>query len=537
MSTTPFSRSRTSKFAARSSHPRGGGNPVLWFFIASVLIVGLLFLMLSNDKPGPTETEELVLYCAAGMRYPLQEIMTKYQEEYGIKISAQFEGSNTLLSKLEVSKLGDLYLAADSSYINMAREKGLAQESLRLARMKPVIVVHKDNETIKSVDDLLKPEHRVALGNPDAAAIGKKTRKLLTKTGHWEALDKNVTENGVYKPTVNEVAIDVRLGSVHAGVIWDATAVQFPDLKQIPCSALDAGDSSIEVCVLKSSKQPTAALKFARYIASRDRGLETFGKKGFRIAEGDIWEEHPELTFFAGSVNSGALEGIIKSFEQREGVTVNTVYNGCGILTSQMRSMIKTQGKGFPDSYMACDVYYLKAVQDLFEKGVHVSDTDIVLVVQKGNPKKIGNISDLTKDGIRVALGHPKQCTIGILSRRLLEDAKAYKPLTENGNLVSETTSSALLIPNITTGAADAVLAYRSDTLAEREKLEVIDIDSDLAKAIQPYSTARSSQHKALSGRLFDAIARSRDQFEKAGFNWRLDQSSSTPEPTGEDKQ
>ena len=122
-----------------------------------MLIGGLLFLMLSNDKPGPTETEELVLYCAAGMRYPLQENMTKYQEEYGIKISAQFEGSNTLLSKLEVSKLGDLYLAADSSYINMAREKGLAQESLRLARMKPVIVVHKDNETIKSVDDLLKP--------------------------------------------------------------------------------------------------------------------------------------------------------------------------------------------------------------------------------------------------------------------------------------------------------------------------------------------------------------------------------------------
>ena len=537
MSTTSFAQATTSTLASRSLHRRGGGNPVLWFFIASVLIVSLLFLMLSPKQKGNEKAEELVLYCAAGMRYPMQEIITKYQEDYGVKISAQFEGSNTLLAKIEVSKLGDLYLAADSSYINLAREKGLAQESLSLARMKPVIVVHKDNQTIKSIDDLLKPEHRVALGNPDAAAVGKKTRKLLTKSGHWEALNKNVTENGVYKPTVNEVATDVRIGSVQAGVIWDATAVQFPDLKQIACPPLDAGDAAIEICVLKNSKHPTAALKFARYVAARDRGLQTFGKKGFRIAEGDIWEEHPELTFFAGSVNSGALESIIKSFEQREGVTVNTVYNGCGILTSQMRSMVKTQGKGFPDSYMACDVYYLKAVQDLFEKGVHVSDTDIVLVVQKGNPKQIATISDLTRDGIRVALGHPKQCTIGILSRRLLEDAQVYKTLGEKGNIVAETTSSALLIPNITTGAADAVLAYRSDTLAEREKLHVLDIDSDLAKAIQPYSTARSSQHKALSGRLFDTIARSRDQFEKAGFNWRLDQSSSTPGPTGDGKQ
>ena len=283
-----------------------------------------------------------------------------------------------------------------------------------------------------------------------------------------------MTKNGVYKPTVNEVATDVRLGSVHAGVIWDATAIQFPDLKQVSCPALDAGDAAIEICVLKHSKHPTAALKFARYIAARDRGLQTFGKKGFRIADGDVWEEHPELTFFAGSVNSGALESIIKSFEQREGVTVNTVYNGCGILTSQMRSMVKSKGKGFPDSYMACDVYYLKAVQDLFEEGIHVSDTDIVLVVQKGNPKQITQVSDLTRDGIRVAIGHPEQCTIGVLSRRLLEGANVYQAIKKKGNVVTETASSALLIPNITTGAADAVLAYRSDTLAEREKLHVL---------------------------------------------------------------
>ncbi|HIA19875.1 MAG TPA: molybdate ABC transporter substrate-binding protein [Planctomycetaceae bacterium] len=536
MSTTSFSHATTSTLARAEHHRRGGGNPVLWFFIASVLIVSLLFLMLLRKPPGTAEAKELVLYCAAGMRYPMQEIITKYQQEYGVTISAQFQGSNTLLAQIEVSKTGDLYLAADSSYVELARQKGLAQESLSLAHMKPVIVVHKDNKTIHSIDDLISPQHRVALGNPDAAAIGKKTRKLLTTSGHWEALNANVTKHGVYKPTVNEVATDVRLGSVHAGVIWDATAIQFPDLKQISCPALDAGDASIEICVLKSSKHPTAALKFARYIAARDRGLQTFGKKGFRIADGDVWEEHPELTFFAGSVNSRALKSIITSFEQREGVTVNTVYNGCGILTSQMRSMAKNKGKGFPDSYMACDVYYLKAVQDLFEEGIHVSDTDIMLVVQKGNPKQIRQVSDLTRDGIRVAIGHPEQCTIGVLSRRLLEEAHVYQAIKSKGNVVTETASSALLIPNITTGAADAVLAYRSDTLAEREKLEVVAIESDLAKAIQPYSTARSSQHKALSGRLFDTIARSRDQFEKAGFNWRLDQSSNAPGPRDDEK-
>jgi ABC-type molybdate transport system substrate-binding protein len=228
-------------------------------------------------------------------------------------------------------------------------------------------------------------------------------------------------------------------------------------------------------------------------------------------------------------VNRRAIEPVIKTFEQREGVKVNTVYNGCGILTSQMRTLQKNKGKGFPDSYMACDVYYLKTVQDLFEEGTHISDTDIVMVVQKGNPKNILQLSDLTRSGVRIALGHPEQCTIGILSRRLLESSKVYETIKENQNIVTETASSALLIPNITTGAADVVLAYQTDTLAEQGKLDVIPISSNLAKAIQPYSIARSSQFKRLNERLFDTISRSRKKFEQAGFNWRLDMSSSTP--------
>jgi molybdenum ABC transporter molybdate-binding protein len=469
------------------------------------------------------------------MRYPMEEIITQYQEQYGVRISAQFQGSNTLLAQIEVSKTGDLYLAADSSYVELARQKGLAVESLGLARMKPVIVIHKDNKTIHSIDDLLSPQHRVALGNPNTATIGKKTRKLLTKSGHWEPLNRNVTRNGVYKPTVNEVANDVKLGSVHAGIIWDSVAVQFKELKQIPCPELDAGEAEIQICVLKSAHSSVAALKFARFVAASDRGLQTFAKKGFRVLPGDIWQERPVLTFFAGSVNRRALEPIIKSFEEREGVQINRVYNDCGILMAQMR-MIKNQGKGFPDTYMASDVHCLKAVQDLFEEGMQISDMDIVLVVQKGNPKQIKQLKDLAREGIRLAIGHPQQCTIGVLSRRLLEEADVFETIRKNGNIVTETASSALLIPNITTGAADVVLAYRSDTIAEQKKLEVVPINSNLAKAIQPYSISRSTKFRALSGRLLDTIARSRDKFEEAGFNWRLDQSSSAPSPRNGEK-
>jgi molybdenum ABC transporter molybdate-binding protein len=456
------------------------------------------------------------------MRYPMDEIAKAYEKEYGVAVQLQYGGSNTLLNQLEVSHTGDLYLAGDDSYTRMAQDKGLAAERLPVAMMRPVIAVRKDNDQISNIDDLLKPGRKVAIGNPDAAAIGKKTRKLLQASGQWDKLETRVMEYGVFSPTVNEIANAVKIGSVEAGITWDSTVMQYDELKIVGVPELDAGKANIEIVVLNSTKQPTAALRFARYVTAKDKGLEVFDRMGWEITEGDVWADVPEITFFAGSVNRRALEPIVNRFSEREGVEVNTVYNGCGILTAQMRTIRDSGQSGFPDTYMACDRYYLETVKEHFETGIDVSDTDIVIVVQEGNPKNIQQLDDLARPGIRVAIGQPDQCTIGVLTRRLLQDAELYDKLFEIGNIVTQTQTSAMLVPSVTTNSADATLAYLTDTLAAADKIDVVPIDSELAKAIQPFSVARSSDHKHLGHRLFDAIARSQPDFESAGFHWRL---------------
>jgi hypothetical protein len=66
-------------------------------------------------------------------------------------------------------------------------------------------------------------------------------------------------------------------------------------------------------------------------------------------------------------------------------------------------------------------------------------------------------------------------------------------------------------------------LAYSTDTLSERDKLEVIPIPSELAKAVQPFSLAKNTKFKQLGERLFRAISLARLDFEAAGFAWKLD--------------
>ncbi|MDA0589918.1 MAG: molybdate ABC transporter substrate-binding protein [Planctomycetota bacterium] len=517
---------------------RLGRVNALWALLAGgTAIVAAMGVLLNFGGPErPPEGKSLTVFCAAGLRIPVEKIAEEYEKEYGVHIDLQYGGSNALLNQLQVNKFSDadLFLAADDFYTDAAHEQGLAKERMNIAWMRPVIAVAKDNESIKSIQDLLKPEIRVALGDPEAAAVGRAARKRLKSIAHgdsdlWTLLAANATENGVFKPTVNEIANDVRIGTVDAAIVWDST-VAMPkyknDLKAIPVPELDGDPNLVTVSVLTSSKVPTAAIRFARYLSASNRGLKVFEENGTRPVDGDIWVEKPEITFFCGAVNRRAVEDVVQDFATREGVTVNTTYDGCGTLTGRMK-IVEGQATdlGFPDVYMACDRYYLDNVKDWFQEDVDVSDTEIVLVVPKGSDK-VKTLADLLKPGIRVSVGEADQCTLGALTRRLLASEELYEKLkakqTADGEVVVEKASSALIIPDVTAGHVDAGIAYITDAKANAHKVDIIHIESKLNLAIQPFGIAKTSVHKYLVRRLFARVAASKDKFEKAGFHFRL---------------
>lgn len=500
---------------------KNGKTLILAGLVAVLVSVALLWLI-GLPRGGNKSGDPLLFYCAAGIKTPVLKLARDFEKEYDVKVQLQYGGSGTLLSNIEVSRKGDLYLAADESYIETAAKKGLIAETLPLAYQRPVIAVKKGNpKNIRGIEDLLRSDVRLALGSPEAASIGRQTKNILAAAGVWTAVEKRVRANGVFKPTVPELANDVKLGAVDVAIVWDATAAQVPELESIHLSAFDTAKQEIRVAVLQSSTQPTAALRFARYLNSRI-GNAVFKQSGFEPVDGDVWAWRPEITFFCGSVNRRAVESVIKAFAEREGVTINTVYNGCGILTGQMRAINKDKGgAGFPDVYMACDRYYLENVRDWFQEDVDVSDADIVIAVPKGNPKNIRNLEDLTKPGMRVSVGQPQQCTIGALTRIMLEKMQLYDAVMSN--VVMQTASSAMLVPTVTTKSVDAAIAYVTDTTAESDKVDVVRIASPYAIAVQPFSIARSSDHKYLGRRLFETLARSGEQFRAAGFHFRLD--------------
>lgn len=473
-----------------------------------------------GEKDTKSDSVELVMFCAAGMKDPVTQIAEQYQKEFGIKVQLQFAGSGTLLGSMEVAA-PDIYLAADSSYTDIAREKDLIAETMLVAWMKAGLGVPKGNpKKLTALADIKQEGLRVGIGNPEAASVGKFTKKVLTKNGIWKGFKSTVTF-----PTVNELANAVKLGTLDTVILWDAIAHQYPDVDFISLPEFDVEKKDITIAVTKACKQPTEALKFCRYLTARDRGLVVFHDEGFEVSTGDYWVEEPDILLYSGAMLRPAIQESIKAFEKREGVKINPVYNGCGILVSQMKAGEQ------PDAYFSCDKKFMDQVQNRFEQSTTVSANEMVIIAEKDNPKKILLLDDLFRPGLRLGLAHPEKSALGFLTKDMLEKVGIYQKIVDSGNLKMTSPTGDFLVNQIKAGSLDAVIVYRSNALATAstaDKLTVLGIERPEAIATQPYAVANNSKHGRLMSRFLDTCitGEGKDAFMKFGFRWELKDSA-----------
>jgi ABC-type molybdate transport system substrate-binding protein len=298
-------------------------------------------------------------------------------------------------------------------------------------------------------------------------------------------------------------------------VVWDATVAQMAGLEAVALPELASAEARVSVGVLHSTTQPVAALRFARFLSARDAGLPVFAANGFRVVDGDRWDHEPELHLLAGAMLRPAVEETITAFEEREGVRVTRVYNGCGILVAQMRA------GSHPDAYFACDQSFMDQVHDLFGAARPVSSNRLVILVPKGNPHGIRSLDDLAKPGLRVGVGHEKQCALGVLTQKTLTESNTRRRVMPNVKVQSPTGD--MLVNQLLTGSLDAVIAYVSNAAEAGDRLEAIAVDVPCAVAVQPLAVGKDSDFKHLAGRLTEALRSeaSRHRFEGYGFSWK----------------
>jgi ABC-type molybdate transport system substrate-binding protein len=289
-------------------------------------------------------------------------------------------------------------------------------------------------------------------------------------------------------------------------------------LKQVKLKELDHINARVQVALTKFSTQEANALRFARYIRAKDKGAIYLKKQGYSdIDEGDATDHRPQLVVYAGVMLRPAVEASLIEFEKRENVRITRVYNGCGILVSQMKT------GDIPDVYFACDVSFMTMMKDQFNDPTNVSNNQLMIATKKGNPKQVLELKDLAKPGLKVGIGHEQQCALGALTKETFLLNKLYGDISKNVKV--QAPSGDMLINQLRVGSLDVVVAYRSNVAPFADELDGIPITGvKCATPSQPIAVSKSSTHPELSRRLTEYLqtAESRARFEKLGFGWEV---------------
>ena len=243
-----------------------------------ILILGLSILLVCGTLIGcgqkqqstaknDTDKKTLLIYCAAGVNKPMEEIAKEFEKKYGTKVQYTYANSSELISQMEVSKKGDICVLASKEDYETANKKGLVLARKDLVYHVPVIAVPKGNPAgIKTLNDFTKPGVKVILGDSKTSPLGKLASKLFQKQGIESQVKNNIVSTVT---TVNEMVTFVSMKKADASIMWEDNALNASksiDLVQIP------KDQNlikvVPISVLKSSKDKELSNKFVSFITS-----------------------------------------------------------------------------------------------------------------------------------------------------------------------------------------------------------------------------------------------------------------------------
>jgi len=250
--------------------------------ITAAAIAAILLAGCGGNDEGSVHERELILYCGAGLRPPVDEMVEIFSREHGVRMVIDYAGSEVLLSKIGLVRKGDVYLPGDSHYVDQAAAGDMVLTRHTVCWFVPTILTAKGNpKGIAGLRDLLAPGVRLGLGDPAACAIGRKTKKIFEKNGiPWEEVLENLDYQSL---TVNELGMQIQAGSLDAVIVWDAIAHYYDRHgEEIPIPPEQNVISTVDIAVLGFTQNREEAEAFAAFAAS-ERGRTVLAKHKYRI--------------------------------------------------------------------------------------------------------------------------------------------------------------------------------------------------------------------------------------------------------------
>jgi molybdate transport system substrate-binding protein len=235
------------------------------------------------------ESQELTVFCGAGLMGAFTEIGELYENLTGIDVKFNFDGVPSLRAQIEQGAYADVLVSANLKHMNAMKAEGLIDNStvVIFAQNKMAIIVPNHNPAnISSLDDLATPGVKIIMGTKELPA-GDYALQVLDKLADDPNFGQDYREQVLAnivseETTVNRVVSKVALGEADAGfafisdvspqMVGKVTRISIPDEYNV------VGDFPLGV--LGQSEHPEEAQNFIDVVMSED-GQSFIAKYGF----------------------------------------------------------------------------------------------------------------------------------------------------------------------------------------------------------------------------------------------------------------
>jgi molybdate transport system substrate-binding protein len=251
------------------------------------ILIGIALLITAGGCAGePAKT--VSAFVGSASKPPMEEAAQAFERETGIKVYANYGGSGAMLSQIELSRSGDIYIPGSPDFMAKAEHKGIIDPaSVKIiAYLVPVIAVQKGNPlNIRSLADLARPGLKIGIANPEAVCVGLYAVELLSYNNLLADVGKNIIVNA---ESCDKTATLLSLKSVDAVIGWDVFHQWDPENidsvylapEQLPRLAY------IPAAVSSFAADKSGAEKFIDFLVSA-KGQEIFQKWGYITSESE----------------------------------------------------------------------------------------------------------------------------------------------------------------------------------------------------------------------------------------------------------
>lgn len=246
-------------------------------FLAAAL--GALGLLLA--APAAAQ-EPLTVFAAASLKNVMDEQGQAFQRAGGPPVRFSYAASSAIARQIEQGAPADIFIAADSDWMNHVEQRGLVKPRTRrdLLTNRLALIAPKDSRARLTVGRDMPLARalgsgRLAMAAPEVPA-GKYGRAALTRLGVWKSVEGKV----VSAENVRAALAYVSRGEAPLGIVYDTDAKADPGVRIVGLFPASSHPRIVyPAAVLAGSKNPAAG-RFMAFLATPG-ARAIFQKHGF----------------------------------------------------------------------------------------------------------------------------------------------------------------------------------------------------------------------------------------------------------------